>query len=134
MPTVHFEAVALEVEIYEPHDGTPVARPSLLAEVGSPAEVSAEFTLRPARRHVRRLDLELTPTRVSDETCELDVRSQVLDDPRQRIAGTARAETIPMGQWVEVVTLDLVKARVRCSALPRLLASGHGHGHGHGDP
>ena len=119
---VHFEAVALELEIYEPHDGTTVAKPMVVAELGSAAEVSAEFTLRPARKHVRRLDIEMTPTRLADGTCEVDVRAQVLDDPRLRIAGPATTREIPVGEWVDVVTLDMVAARVRCTPPPPMLA------------
>ena len=120
--SVHYEAVALELEIYEPHDGTTVARPMIVAELGSPAAVSTEFTLRPARKQVRRLDIELTPTRVSCDLCQLDVRSQVLDDPRLRIASPAQPQAVPIGEWVDLVTLDMVGARVRCSPPPANLA------------
>jgi hypothetical protein len=120
--SVHYEAVALELEIYEPHDGTTVSRPMVVAELGSPAAVSTEFTLRPARKQVRRLDIEMTPTRVVDGSCELDVRSQVLDDPRLRIAAEPQIQAVPIGEWVDLVTLDMVAARVRCSPPPSNLA------------
>ncbi len=121
---VHVDAVALELEIYEPHDGTVVAKPMVVAGLGSAAEVSTEFTLRPARRSVQRLDIEVTPKRIGQSVCEVDVRSAVLDDPRLRIPGPAKSTELPVGEWVDIVTLAPVRARARCSAPPGRLAAG----------